>query len=98
MDPPEAARLPAAFDERAEALARAIALKEAASKALGTGWSRGVRWRDVEVLDGPDVRLRAGAARRAAALGSPGACAVRLRVQDGLVIGEVWLLGTAATR
>ena len=37
--------LPEAFPERARCLALAVAGKEAASKALGTGWSRGVRWR-----------------------------------------------------
>ena len=36
----------------------AIAAKEAASKALGTGWSRGVRWRDVVVDSGPPPSVR----------------------------------------
>ena len=56
MDPPEAARLPAGGAERVRAVALAIAAKEAASKAIGTGWSRGVRWRDV-VRDEDSVRL-----------------------------------------
>lgn len=30
-----------------------FAVKEAAMKLLGTGWSRGVRWRDLEVLRDP---------------------------------------------
>ena len=50
---------------RARALALAIAAKEAASKALGTGWSRGVRWRDVVVDLGP-ARSRAARRRGAA--------------------------------
>ena len=28
-----------------------FAAKEAAMKAVGTGWARGVRWRDIELLD-----------------------------------------------
>src|SRR2546422_9962411 len=64
MDAEEAGRLPADAAERARALALAIAGKEAASKALGTGWSRGVRWRDVDVRLRPQaaVGLRGGAA------------------------------------
>jgi len=94
MDPPEAARLPPEGPERSLALALAIAGKEAASKAIGTGWTRGVRWRDVEVfLDAaPRVVLRAAAARRAHTLGSRGATRTRLEVKDGLALGEVWLL------
>ncbi len=94
MGPQEAGRLPPEGPARARALARAIAAKEAASKALGTGWTRGVRWRDVEVLAGPPARLRlhAAASSRARALGSAGECLVRLEERDGLVIGEVWLL------
>jgi holo-[acyl-carrier protein] synthase len=34
---------------RVERYAARFAAKEAAMKALGTGWSRGVRWRDIEV-------------------------------------------------
>jgi holo-[acyl-carrier protein] synthase len=30
-----------------------FAAKEAAMKALGTGWARGVRWRDIEVVREP---------------------------------------------
>ena len=42
--------------------------KEAAMKALGTGHSRGVLWKDIEVVrDGgpPQLQLHGGAARRA---------------------------------
>src|ERR1700731_3355826 len=51
---------------RFESYAARFAAKEAAMKALGTGWSRGVRWRDIEVAresgGKPTLRL-AGAAR-----------------------------------
>jgi holo-[acyl-carrier protein] synthase len=36
-----------------ERYAARFAAKEAAMKALGTGWSRGVRWRDIEVTNAP---------------------------------------------
>src|SRR5258706_10270651 len=64
MGAAEASRLPEGAD-RARAIALAIAAKEAASKALGTGWTRGVCWRDVVVDLGPplDVRLEGGALR-----------------------------------
>jgi holo-[acyl-carrier protein] synthase len=38
---------------RYERYAARFAAKEAAMKALGTGWSRGVRWRDIEVAREP---------------------------------------------
>jgi len=93
MGPDEGGRLPRAAADRARALALAIAAKEAASKALGTGWSRGVRWRDVVVDAGPpaSVRLEGGAAARARMLGSTRAVVAMLEVRGGLVLGEVWL-------
>jgi holo-[acyl-carrier protein] synthase len=41
---------------RIERYAARFAAKEAAMKALGTGWNRGVRWRDVEVRRQPGGR------------------------------------------
>jgi holo-[acyl-carrier protein] synthase len=38
------------FKNKFERYAGRFAAKEAAMKALGTGWSRGVRWVDVEVV------------------------------------------------
>lgn len=35
---------------RYEKLAGRFAAKEAALKALGTGWSRGIAWRDLEIV------------------------------------------------
>jgi holo-[acyl-carrier protein] synthase len=36
-----------------ERYAARFAAKEAAMKALGTGWTHGVRWRDIEVANAP---------------------------------------------
>ena len=41
---------------RFERYAARFAAKEAAMKALGTGWNNGVRWRDVEVVREPGRR------------------------------------------
>ncbi|MBZ5545563.1 MAG: holo-ACP synthase [Acidobacteriia bacterium] len=41
------------FKNRAERFAARFAAKEAAFKALGTGWREGVRWLDVEVTHRP---------------------------------------------
>ena len=50
-----------------------FAAKEAAMKALGTGWSRGVRWVDVEVVrqrgGRPTVKLHGEAGKIADRLG-----------------------------
>jgi holo-[acyl-carrier protein] synthase len=49
-------------------LAGRFAVKEAAMKALGTGQSQGVIWKDIEVVRAggpPQLRLHGGAARRA---------------------------------
>src|SRR5579871_2294556 len=55
---------------RAERFAGRFAAKEAAMKALGTGWARGVRWVDIEVVREPSGKPTlklAGAAREIAA-------------------------------
>jgi holo-[acyl-carrier protein] synthase len=41
---------------RAERYAARFAAKEAALKAIGTGWKRGVAWKDVEVQREPSGR------------------------------------------
>ena len=50
-----------------------FASKEAAMKALGTGHSQGVLWRDIEVVrqpgGPPQLQLHGGAARRFAKIG-----------------------------
>jgi holo-[acyl-carrier protein] synthase len=58
---------------RFERYAARFAAKEAGMKALGTGWQRGVRWLDFEVLNlpsgRPTLRLHGRAAEIAAELG-----------------------------
>ena len=58
---------------RVERYAARFAAKEAGMKALGTGWSRGVRWRDIEVVrkpgGRPTLRFHGVAAQVSAQLG-----------------------------
>lgn len=58
---------------RFERYAARFAAKEAAMKALGTGWRFGVRWRDIEVMRAPtgkpSLQLHGVAAEFAARLG-----------------------------
>jgi len=62
---------------RVERVGARFAAKEAALKALGTGWGQGVGWHDVEVLGGrgqpPRLELGGAAAARLAALGGTAA-------------------------
>ena len=59
---------------REQYLAARFAVKEAAFKALGTGWARGVRWIDVEVSNlasgQPVLSFRGHAERRMRELGA----------------------------
>lgn len=41
------------FKNKAERYAARFAAKEAAFKALGTGWANGVRWLDIEICHQP---------------------------------------------
>ena len=56
-----------------EKLAGRFAAKEAAMKALGTGWNHGVSWKDIEVANCPDgcpsLSLAGGALKHARQLG-----------------------------
>ena len=58
---------------RVERYAARFAAKEAAMKALGTGWSRGIRWRDIEVYrqpgSRPTIRFHGKASEFAARMG-----------------------------
>lgn len=61
---------------RAGTLAKRFAAKEAYSKAVGTGFKRGVFMKDIGVVNGPSgaptLRLSGGAAERLAQLTPPG--------------------------
>ncbi|PSH63471.1 MULTISPECIES: holo-ACP synthase [Phyllobacterium] len=58
--------------QRAASYAKRFAAKEACAKALGTGLSRGVFWRDMGVVNlpsgAPTMQLTNGAARRLSAI------------------------------
>ena len=76
-------------------LAGRFAAKEAAMKALGTGHSRGVLWKDVEVFrDGgpPQLRLHGGAARHAARL-QVEKSVLTITHTDELAMAQVIMLG-----
>ena len=72
-----------------------FAAKEAAMKALGTGHSRGVLWRDVEVVrrgGPPQLALHGGAERRFAAIGGRKTL-LTITHSDELALAEVMILG-----
>lgn len=71
-----------------------FAAKEAAMKALGTGHTQQVLWRDVEVVrhDGPpQLKFHGGAARRFAAL-QAGSSLLTITHSDALALAQVLLL------
>jgi len=61
---------------RVETYAKRYAAKEACAKALGTGFRRGVFWRDLGVINlpggKPSMRLTGGALKRLRAITPPG--------------------------
>ena len=79
-----------------ERLAARFAAKEAAMKALGTGWSGGVGWRDFEVVREPSgrtlLRMTGRAAEIARMLGVTG-CHLSLTHQGGVAAAVVVLEG-----
>ena len=58
---------------RFQRYAARFAAKEAAMKAIGTGWAEGVRWQDIEIVNSesgrPEMKLSGKAAEIAASLG-----------------------------
>jgi len=72
-----------------------FAAKEAAMKALGTGHSHGVLWRDIEVVrrgGPPQLQLHGGAATRFAAIGGRSSL-LTITHSDDLALAEVLILG-----
>jgi holo-[acyl-carrier protein] synthase len=76
-------------------LAGRFAAKEAAMKALGTGHSRGVHWKDIEVVrhgGPPRLELHGGAAQRADRMQVRGSL-LTITHSDTLALAQVMLLG-----
>jgi holo-[acyl-carrier protein] synthase len=70
--------------------------KEAAMKALGTGHTQGVLWRDIEVIRGggpPRLHLHGGALRRFQALGATGSL-ITITHADTVAMAQVMLIRT----
>ncbi len=73
--------------QRAASYAKRFAAKEACAKALGTGFRKGVFWRDMGVVNlpsgKPTMQLTGGAARRLAEITPPGMVAqIDLTITD----------------
>ena len=80
--------------------AKRFAAKEAASKALGTGFRAGVFWRDLGVVNlpsgQPTLRMTGGAAERLAAMTPPGhAAQVSLTMTDEYPYAEAVVIISA---
>jgi holo-[acyl-carrier protein] synthase len=78
----------------ASSFAARFAAKEAGMKALGTGHSHGVLWRDIEVVrfgGPPQLRFHRGAAARFAQMGATGSL-LTLTHSRNLAIAHVMLV------
>jgi holo-[acyl-carrier protein] synthase len=83
--------------QRAASYAKRFAAKEACAKALGTGMTTGVFWRDMGVVNMPSGRptmaLTGGAARRLAALVPPGHRAqIHVTITDEFPIAQAYVV------
>ena len=81
--------------EPAVHLAARFASKEAAMKALGTGHSRGVLWRDIEVIrrgGPPQLQFHGGAGRRFAAMGGRSSL-LSITHSEKLALAQVLIIG-----
>ncbi len=83
--------------------AKRYAAKEAASKALGTGFRRGVYWRDLGVVNlssgQPTVKMTGGAAERLSSMTPEGMEArVDLTITDEYPIAEALVIITAVPK
>jgi holo-[acyl-carrier protein] synthase len=86
-----------AHRDPAPSLAARFAAKEAAMKALGTGRSIGVLWKDVEVVrrsGPPRLNLHGGAARRLQGISGESTLLTLTHARD-LAIAHVLILGNA---
>jgi len=88
---------------RAASYAKRFAAKEACSKALGTGFRKGVFWRDMGVVNlasgRPTLALTGGAARRLAEMVPPGMEArIDLTITDEPPIAEAVVIISAVPR
>ncbi len=85
---------------RVESYAKRFAAKEACSKALGTGFRRGVFWRDMGVVNlpsgKPTMELKGGAAKRLAELVPDGMAAqIDLTITDEPPIAQAFVIISA---
>ena len=88
---------------RAASYAKRFAAKEACAKALGTGMSHGVFWRDMGVVNlpsgKPTMHLTGGAAARLAAI-TPAGCAafIHLTITDEHPLAQAFVVIEARGR
>jgi holo-[acyl-carrier protein] synthase len=84
--------------DAASSFAARFAAKEAAMKALGTGHSRGVFWRGIEVVrrsGPPQIRFHGGAAARLASLGGTGSLLTLTHSRDMAIAHVLLVRGSA---
>jgi holo-[acyl-carrier protein] synthase len=82
---------------RAASYAKRFAAKEACAKALGTGMSRGVFWRDMGVVNlpggQPTMQLTGGAAKRLASLTPSGhRPVIHVTITDDFPMAQAFVL------
>ena len=83
--------------QRAASYAKRFAAKEACAKALGTGLSQGVFWRDMGVVNlpsgAPTMHLTGGAARRLDAIIPAGhAARIHLTITDDFPLAQAFVI------
>ncbi|KJS21653.1 MAG: 4'-phosphopantetheinyl transferase [Hoeflea sp. BRH_c9] len=88
---------------RAASYAKRFAAKEACSKALGTGLSHGVFWRDMGVVNlpggKPTMQLSGGAATRLQQMTPAGmVCAIHLTITDDYPMAQAFVIIEALAR
>ena len=86
--------------QRAASYAKRFAAKEACSKALGTGLSRGVYWRDMGVVNlpggKPSMRLTNGALARLEAITPAGMAAqIDITITDDFPLAQAFVVISA---